>query len=80
MSNPTKITIAHANKPKEYYSNIVCMANISEVNNDIEVFKRDINEMSNQEINLNINSYLGHLSEKQRLSNKIGSIKLRTVR
>ena len=35
VSNPTKVTIAHANKLEKYYSNDVCAANISEVNNDI---------------------------------------------
>ena len=39
------------------------MANISEVNDDTEVLKGDIDikGMSNQEIMLNTNSYSGHL-------------------
>ena len=69
VSNPTKVTIAYANKLKKYYSNDVCAANISEVNNNIEVLKedRDIKKMSNQEILSNKNRYLSHLPEKQKL-------------
>ena len=48
----------------------VCVANISEVNDDIVVLKGDIGlkGMYNQEIMLYINSHLDLLSEKQRVS------------
>ena len=69
MSNPTNVNIAYVNTFKKYYSNNLGIANDSEVNNDIEVLKEeiDLKGISNQEIMLNINSHVGHLSEKQRL-------------
>ena len=80
MSNPTNVIIAHVNRFKKYFSNNLGVANDSEVNNDIEVLKGniDLKGMSNQKIMLNINSYLGYLLKKQTFINKSDSF--RTVR
>ena len=56
VSNPRKVTTTHTNKLKKYYFNDVCVENISEVNNNIEVLGEDIDikRMSNQKTLSNI--------------------------
>ena len=42
VSDPKKVTVAHANKLKKYYTNDVCAANSSETNGNMERLNEDV--------------------------------------